>query len=356
MPNSPMDPQNRAAMYKKILESRLAPPQEDDSQTDGALAAGIGSGIEQIAKGMLAGGAGAGDTGHWDRSRQIFKQRADERARRGDRRLGTLEKLQKIDTDQAKTEKEESRYQDTRNLKLAGISESRANRKADQERAQDKIDKADKITSFKNVNDLRKNYFAHPTTKATDSMDTAYRKIASAAENPSAAGDLSLIFGYMKMLDPGSTVREGEFATAQNATGVPERVLNSYNRVMSGERLSKVQRGDFSGQAKNVWDAQLASQKQVDDRFKDFGSKYDIDFGEFAGQWGAGGAQSSPGADQVADAPPAGDQQASTGPQGRVVEQDGVTYVWDGTEYKPKEADPATATAGSGGNNGIRSQ
>jgi len=34
----------------------------------------------------------------------------------------------------------------------------------------------------------------------------------------------------MKILDPGSVVREGEFATAQNSAGIPERIRAKYNR------------------------------------------------------------------------------------------------------------------------------
>ena len=49
-----------------------------------------------------------------------------------------------------------------------------------------------------------------------------YSKIRTAQKADTAAGDLSLIFGYMKMLDPGSVVREGEFATAQNAGGISD--------------------------------------------------------------------------------------------------------------------------------------
>lgn len=61
----------------------------------------------------------------------------------------------------------------------------------------------------------------------------------------SAAGDISFIYQYMKMLDPGSVVREGEFATAQNAAGVPERIANFYNRALKGERLNPRQRQEF---------------------------------------------------------------------------------------------------------------
>ena len=80
----------------------------------------------------------------------------------------------------------------------------------------------------------------------------AYKKIQESAKDPSAAGDLALIFNYMKILDPGSVVREGEFATAQNAAGIPDRIRAQYNQVLNGQRLAETQRQDFLNQAKNV--------------------------------------------------------------------------------------------------------
>lgn len=82
-------------------------------------------------------------------------------------------------------------------------------------------------------------------------VKSAYGRVLASQDN--AVGDLSLIFGYMKMLDPGSVVREGEFATAQNAAGVPDRVRNLYNRVFSGERLNESQRKAFKGQAEGLF-------------------------------------------------------------------------------------------------------
>ena len=84
----------------------------------------------------------------------------------------------------------------------------------------------------------------------------AYRRVEIVAQNPSPAGDLSLIFNYMKMLDPGSTVREGEFATAQNTTGLPDRVVNTYNQLIQGIRLNPEQRLDFASQARRLYSTQ----------------------------------------------------------------------------------------------------
>jgi hypothetical protein len=90
-------------------------------------------------------------------------------------------------------------------------------------------------------------------TKPFQEVKSAYGRVLSSED--SAVGDLSLIFGYMKMLDPGSVVREGEFATAQNAAGVPERVQNIYNRIISGQRLNASQREAFKGQAKKLYES-----------------------------------------------------------------------------------------------------
>ena len=89
----------------------------------------------------------------------------------------------------------------------------------------------------------------------------AYSRVDAAGKEPSAAGDLALIFNYMKMLDPGSTVREGEFANAQNSAGVPQRIQAKYNEVVSGERLSDETRLDFLDRSDSLY--QVAYNNQI---------------------------------------------------------------------------------------------
>ena len=95
----------------------------------------------------------------------------------------------------------------------------------------------------------------------------AFQKIKSAALNPSAANDLSLIFGYMRALDPASTVREGEFANAQNAGGIDATIRNLYNKVASGERLTQAQRQDFLQSAYGLVESQIPNVQQTIDRY-----------------------------------------------------------------------------------------
>ena len=97
----------------------------------------------------------------------------------------------------------------------------------------------------------------------------AYNRIIASAEDPSAAGDLALIFNYMKMLDPGSVVREGEFANAENSGGVPQKIRNQYNKIMTGERLPQEIRNDFVDRSTRLYGTALDQQVQLEDRFKD---------------------------------------------------------------------------------------
>jgi len=70
-----------------------------------------------------------------------------------------------------------------------------------------------------------------------------------------------LIFAFMKMVAPASTVRESEQASAQNTAGVPERIRTLYNNMLKGERLSKEQRLDFTSQSETIFrDAQKRQQ------------------------------------------------------------------------------------------------
>ena len=120
--------------------------------------------------------------------------------------------------------------------------------------------------SFKDEKELRQEYLG--LTKDYKIIQSAWRSIRSAGERketdpPSPASDMALIFGFMKLLDPTSTVREGEYATAQNATGIPGRVANAYNKAIDGVILNIDQRNDFLRQSKKQYDARLGEYKEL---------------------------------------------------------------------------------------------
>lgn len=81
----------------------------------------------------------------------------------------------------------------------------------------------------------------------------AKERLDASAKNPSPAGDLAIIFNYMKMLDPGSVVRESEFAVAAQAGSYGQRIQAAVGKVASGERLAPDMRADFLNKAKDLY-------------------------------------------------------------------------------------------------------
>lgn len=125
--------------------------------------------------------------------------------------------------------------------------------------------------TFGNEGDLRKEFTTQ--VKPFIELGQAYQKIETAAKNPSPAGDIALVYGFMKVLDPGSVVREGEFATAQNAGSVPQSVINMYNKALTGERLGENTRLDFLSQARNIIESQRQVSGDVVQRYSDIAKR-----------------------------------------------------------------------------------
>jgi len=93
-----------------------------------------------------------------------------------------------------------------------------------------------------------------------------FKKINAARSTP--AGDVSLIFNFMKMLDPTSVVREGEQATAAAAGPLIDRVtLGAYNKAVLGTKLLPKQRADFKAEAQNIFASQMGAQLRREREF-----------------------------------------------------------------------------------------
>lgn len=138
---------------------------------------------------------------------------------------------------------------------------------ADANKAKNKID----LEHVPQIEQNLRQQFLNQNKPFADVRDAHTRIQASSND---AAGDLALVYNYMKILDPGSTVREGEFANAQNAAGIPERILNSYNNALKGTRLGADQRSQFKGQADKLFEAQKGLYNNSVKSFGDIAKNY----------------------------------------------------------------------------------
>lgn len=105
----------------------------------------------------------------------------------------------------------------------------------------------------------------------------AYSRVSASAKDPTAAGDLSLIYAYMKMLDPASVVRESEFAQAASAGSYGERIKAAVKKVSTGERLSADVRKDFVDRSNRLYEKAQENYKNIKGDYTKRAKSYGLD-------------------------------------------------------------------------------
>jgi hypothetical protein len=149
-------------------------------------------------------------------------------------------------TGEAKTEL--AKLHDDLDLALAGSQEAVA--------IQAQIDDLIRTTGFNKEifqaeREIRKEWNAKKTP--FNKIESSHKKLVASLERQSGVGDMSAIFVYMKMLDPGSVVRESEFAQAQQTAGAVESLIARMNQIAEGEKLSPAQRTEFLALAEDFY-------------------------------------------------------------------------------------------------------
>lgn len=161
---------------------------------------------------------------------------------------------------------------------------------------------------------LRKELTGSKPYERFSTLKAASENIENAVKDPGAFGDLSMLFDYMKVLDPISVVREGEQEAFRKTGSLTQSMANTLNKVVSGKTVTKEQRDEVlkytksrlktaHGIYKSHTDPTLKQTKRmgIDPYEVDPYFDYKIDEGE-------------------AD---------TSGPHGPSVVQDGVTFNWN---------------------------
>ena len=98
---------------------------------------------------------------------------------------------------------------------------------------------------FDNTLKLRGDFRSEPIYKAHQEVQSAYAQIQQSLKMASPVGDLAGATKIMKLLDPGSVVRESELGMAMAASGAMDRLTNYAGNVINGTKLTPTQRKDF---------------------------------------------------------------------------------------------------------------
>jgi hypothetical protein len=111
----------------------------------------------------------------------------------------------------------------------------------------------------------------------------AYERIRAPLEKAlktgqiNAAETLSAATSFMKLLDPGSVVRESELGMALASTGVLDRLMNTFNTLQKGKVLTQQQVKDFMDAANDLYAVAEKNHIDLETQYRGTAEAYGLD-------------------------------------------------------------------------------
>jgi hypothetical protein len=127
---------------------------------------------------------------------------------------------------------------------------------------------------FENEMKLGSAFKGEPIYKDFSDMKSSFSQVVSSLSAGTPIGDVAGATKIMKLLDPGSVVRESELAIAMQAAGRMDRLQNYFNNMITGEKLTPTQREDFKALANELYAAAGDAYNKKRAEYEDFGKAY----------------------------------------------------------------------------------
>ena len=136
---------------------------------------------------------------------------------------------------------------------------------------------------FENKMSAKKTFMSEPIYKDFTDMKSAYGQVISALDQGTPIGDVAGATKIMKLLDPGSVVRESELGIAMAASGRMDRLKFYFDNWASGNKLTPTQRSDFKQLSNELYAAAGQAYNQKRGEYLDFGSSTGVDLDKALG-------------------------------------------------------------------------
>jgi hypothetical protein len=98
-----------------------------------------------------------------------------------------------------------------------------------------------------------------------------------AKNNPSPTGDTTLLYTYFKILDPNSTVREGEIDMVTSSRSIPNRFKAYAKRLYQGGTLTQDERDEIYRQSEMKFDTKKSQFNKTRKAWVDNAKRLDLD-------------------------------------------------------------------------------
>jgi hypothetical protein len=129
--------------------------------------------------------------------------------------------------------------------------------------------------------DLRQNIRQEPSFKIFTQVRNGVQNVEVGAARQDPAGDLAIVNGFAKILDPEGVVRPEEFKTVEASQGFFDRFLNQPGKIWEGDRLRPNVRARFLDAARQLGtEKQATAQKELSTVYEPLARDAGLDFGQ----------------------------------------------------------------------------
>ena len=129
---------------------------------------------------------------------------------------------------------------------------------------------------YENESKLRQDFKGEPIYKDYNDMKAAHAQIKKGLSQANPIGDVAAATKIMKLLDPGSVVRESELAIAMGAAGKLDRLQNFADMYITGKKLTPTQRKEFSALSDELFSAAGDQYNKKRSEYEGFAKRYDL--------------------------------------------------------------------------------
>ena len=108
---------------------------------------------------------------------------------------------------------------------------------------------------------LRKEFNSEAKNLGFKEVQSSWQKVSNA--NKTGAGDLSIVYSFIKALDPTTAVREGEIDLTKAAESIPNRFIKAYQRAKEGKVISNELRNEMINEVGSIYNEKAKQQQQL---------------------------------------------------------------------------------------------
>jgi len=138
------------------------------------------------------------------------------------------------------------------------------------------ISMSDGQKGFDNEMKLGGAFKQEPVYKDHSAMQGAFQQIKASLAQGTPISDTAAATKIMKLLDPGSVVRESELGMAMAAGGRMDRLREYLSQSMNGTKLTPTQRQDFLALATELTSASAQAYNSKRSEYREQGSEYGL--------------------------------------------------------------------------------